>query len=165
MGRLSDSSDSLFRGKGFPRTSAGNYDVENLLLQNVGVPISPQDAATKQYADGALENLKQQLTEWVKTVEGKSEKLEKSFQAGKYALENLKHQLTERVKTLEEKSEKLRRTFLDHVAHVEQVILQWTPQDGSMNEIIRQLKQINKRALEDMEGTPADERELDSQVL
>lgn len=78
-GRLSGPSDSLFTRKGFPRTVTGDYDVENLKLQNVGVPLSPKDASTKQYVDEVFEGMKRQqgtLTKMVKELEEKYEKLQ-----------------------------------------------------------------------------------------
>lgn len=101
-GRLSAPVDSAFARKGFPRTATGDYDVENLKLQNVGVPISPKDGSTKQYVDEVIETMKQQQDTLVK-----------------------------RMKVLEEKNKKLEKHFLKHVTHIEQVILELTSKSNN----------------------------------
>lgn len=67
--------------QGFPRTSDGNYDVENLRLQNLAAPLLPKDASSKQYVDELVEKIEHQqdsLRERVRKLEEMAEKLTES---------------------------------------------------------------------------------------
>lgn len=47
----------MFRGQQIPKTSDGNYDIQNMKLCNVGEPTLAQDSSTKSYVDSVGEQM------------------------------------------------------------------------------------------------------------
>lgn len=142
--------------QGLPKTSDGNYDVGNLKLRNVGAPLDPLDATTKQYVDKLVEDRVSQLATKVQNNEGTVEKLTSTLEellATKAQNNNNNNEGT--VKKLTSSIGELRFSITDlrdHIANIERSIIGVTAPERN-EEMMSLINQAAKKALEDMDLT------------